>query len=86
MPIQPGSMGSPMLGIDPGVIDENGNEMPAGQEGDLAVRPGWPSMFRTYWNNEESYNSRFRTAGTSPATAPARTRTATSGSSAAPTT
>jgi len=60
MAIKPGSMGKPMLGIDPGIIDEDGNELPPGQEGDLAVRPGWPSMFRTYWQDEERYNSRFR--------------------------
>ncbi len=60
MPIKPGSMGKPMLGINPGIIDEDGNELPPGQEGDLAVRPGWPSMFRTYWQDEERYDSRFR--------------------------
>jgi acetyl-CoA synthetase len=60
MPIRPGSMGRPMLGINPNVIDENGNEVPVGQEGDLAVRPGWPSMFRNYWHNEEMYNSKFK--------------------------
>ena len=60
MAIKPGSMGRPMLGINPGVIDENGNECAPGVEGDLAVRPGWPSMFRTYWHDEERYNSRFR--------------------------
>jgi acetyl-CoA synthetase len=60
MPVRPGSMGRPMLGITPGVIDEEGNEVPAGQEGDLALRPGWPSMFRQYWQDEERYTSRFR--------------------------
>jgi acetyl-CoA synthetase len=60
IPIKPGSMGKPMLGINPGIIDENGNEVAPGVEGDLAVRPGWPSMFRTYWQDEERYNSRFR--------------------------
>ncbi|HEX5370142.1 MAG TPA: AMP-binding protein, partial [Dehalococcoidia bacterium] len=60
MPIKPGSMGRPMLGIYPGVVDDNGNECAPGVEGDLAVRPGWPSMFRTYWHDEERYNSRFR--------------------------
>ncbi|MEX1254696.1 MAG: acetate--CoA ligase [Dehalococcoidia bacterium] len=60
MPIRPGSMGRPMPGIEPGVIDEQGNVVAPGEEGDLAVRPGWPSMFRTYWNNEELYNSRFQ--------------------------
>jgi acetyl-CoA synthetase len=60
MPIKPGSMGKAMLGIEPGIIDANGEEVPAGVEGDLALRPGWPSMFRTYWRNEEMYRSRFR--------------------------
>ena len=59
LPIKPGSMGRPMLGIYPAIIDDDGNEVGAGEEGDLAVRPGWPSMFRRYWKNEELYNSRF---------------------------
>ena len=60
MPIRPGSMGRPMLGIEPGIIDDDGNEVPAGQEGDLAVRPGWPSMFRHVLEGRGAYNSRFR--------------------------
>ncbi len=60
LPIKPGSMGRPMPGIEPGVIDDDGNVVPPGQEGDLAVRPGWPSMFRTYWNNDEMYRSKFK--------------------------
>jgi acetyl-CoA synthetase len=60
MDIRPGSMGRPFPGIEPIIIDDDGNELPPGEEGDLAVRPGWPSMFRTYWNNQELYESRFR--------------------------
>ena len=60
MPIKPGSMGRPMPGIEPGIIDDDGNLKPPGEEGDLALRPGWPSMFRTYWNNEAMYNSKFK--------------------------
>ena len=59
LPIKPGSMGKPMPGIEAGVIDHEGNRVPPGTEGDLAVRPGWPSMFRTYWNNEPMYRSKF---------------------------
>ncbi|MGB2694541.1 MAG: acetate--CoA ligase [Dehalococcoidia bacterium] len=59
-PIKPGSMGRPMPGVEPGIIDDDGNIVSPGTEGDLAVKPGWPSMFRTYWRNEELYNSRFR--------------------------
>ncbi|MEX2031327.1 MAG: acetate--CoA ligase, partial [Dehalococcoidia bacterium] len=29
-------------------------------EGALVVRPPWPSMFRTYWNDKERYDSRFK--------------------------
>ena len=59
MEIRPGSMGRPFPGIEPAIIDDDGNELPPGEEGNLAVRPGWPSMFRTYWHREEMYNSKF---------------------------
>ncbi|MBI4329669.1 MAG: AMP-binding protein, partial [Chloroflexi bacterium] len=42
LPIRPGSMGKPLPGVTAGIIDEKGNEAPVGQEGDLAIRPGWP--------------------------------------------
>ncbi|TMB70583.1 MAG: acetate--CoA ligase [Chloroflexi bacterium] len=58
--IRPGSMGRPFPGIEPGIIDEEGNPMPPGEEGHLALRPGWPSMFRAYWNKQELYDSRFQ--------------------------
>lgn len=58
--IKPGSMGRPFPGIDAGIIDDEFNELPAGQEGNLAIRPGWPSMFRTYWEKEELYQSHFK--------------------------
>jgi acetyl-CoA synthetase len=60
MEIRPGSMGRPFPGIEPGIIDEQGNILPPGEEGDLAVRPGWPSMFRIYWNKKDMYDSRFK--------------------------
>lgn len=59
-PIKPGSMGRPMPGIDAGVVDDDGKVQPPNVEGDLALRPGWPSMFRTYWNNDAMYQSKFR--------------------------
>jgi len=58
--IKPGSMGRPFPGITAGIIDDDCNELPAGQEGNLALRPGWPSMFRTFWEKEELYESRFK--------------------------
>jgi len=61
MPIRPGSMGRPFPGIHAAIIDDEGNEITEPMaEGQLAVRPGWPSMFRTYWNDQERYDSRFQ--------------------------
>jgi acetyl-CoA synthetase len=58
--IKPGSMGRPFPGITAGILDDDFKEIPTGQEGNLALRPGWPSMFRTYWKKEEMYASRFQ--------------------------
>ncbi|MBI5050354.1 MAG: acetate--CoA ligase [Nitrospirae bacterium] len=59
--IKPGSMGRPFLGVTAAILDENcEKEMPPGKEGNLALKSGWPSMFRTYWNKEELYKSRFK--------------------------
>ena len=55
-------------------------------EGELALRPGWPSMFRGYLHEDERYALLRRRLVPAPATWRAATPTATSGSSAAPTT
>jgi len=61
MKIKPGSMGKPFPGITATVLDLATHE-PLGERGRvglLAFRPGWPSMFRTYWNRPETYRSKF---------------------------
>ena len=58
--VRSGSMGRPIPGVKAGIIDEEYNEVPVGEEGQLAVRPGWPSMFHSYWGNQPLYNSRFK--------------------------
>ncbi|HDZ89564.1 MAG TPA: acetate--CoA ligase [Deltaproteobacteria bacterium] len=59
--IRPGSMGRPFPGVRATILDDNcEKELPPGEEGHLALRAGWPSMFRTYWNMQELYDSRFR--------------------------
>lgn len=61
MKIKPGSMGMPFPGITATVVDLKTHEPieEPGTVGLIAIKPGWPSMFRTYWNNEEVYNSKF---------------------------
>ena len=62
MPIKPGSMGKPFPGITAGVVDLSTFEeiTTPGLVGLIAIRPGWPSMFRTYWKNEATYQNKFK--------------------------
>ena len=58
--IRPGSMGKPFPGVTMGILDDQYNELGAGESGILAVRPGWPSQMFAYWQQDEMYNSRFK--------------------------
>jgi acetyl-CoA synthetase len=58
--IRPGSMGTPLDGIEPAIIADNGTPLGNNQQGNLCLKTGWPSMFTTYLNNESAYNSKFR--------------------------
>jgi len=60
MDIKPGSMGKPQPGIEAAIIDENGKVLAQGEEGNLAIRPGWPAMMRQIWKNPAKYNEYFR--------------------------
>lgn len=58
--IRPGSMGKPVSGIEAAILDDEGNHLPAKEQGHLCLNAGWPSMFRTYLNNEDVYNQKFK--------------------------
>jgi acetyl-CoA synthetase len=60
LPIRPGSMGTPVEGVEAAVLDDGGKALPDGEQGNLCLRAGWPSMFVTYLNNRSAYESRFR--------------------------
>lgn len=62
MKIKPGSMGKPFPGITGAIIDVATFEPLTGHGkiGLIAFKPGWPSMMRTYWNNEVTYKSKFK--------------------------
>lgn len=57
--IKPGSMGKPIPGIKVAIVDDQGNELPANQMGNLAIEKGWPSMMRQIWNNPQKFESYF---------------------------
>ena len=64
LPIRPGSMGKPLPGIEAAIVERTGPdevrvlETPD-DEGELALRVGWPSMFRGYLHMEDRYRSCF---------------------------
>ena len=62
-PVRPGSMGKVTPDFEVGVFDEDQRPVPAGQEGELAVRvsPRRPlGLFREYWQNPEENARQFR--------------------------
>lgn len=59
MTIKPGSMGKPIPGVKAAIVDDQGNELPPNQMGNLAIQKGWPSMMRQIWNNPAKYESYF---------------------------
>jgi acetyl-CoA synthetase len=61
VPLKPGSAGLPLPGVEPVVVDEEGNEVPRGEKGMLAIKRPWPGMLagihkepdryrKTYWS------------------------------------
>jgi acetyl-CoA synthetase len=61
MDIKPGSMGRPLPGVEAAIVrrDPQGHSVQVIDTpdtlGELALRPGWPSMFRGYLNEPERY-------------------------------
>ena len=62
--IRPGSMGLPFPGIEAAIVRRVSDAeievvLSPGEVGELALEPGWPSMFRGYLNAEERYRKCF---------------------------
>ena len=56
MPIKYGSVGKPTPGHDVRIVDDEGNEQPIGQPGNIALylgdqRP--PGLFKEYWKDDD---------------------------------
>ncbi len=61
--IKPGSMGRPFPGIEVGILDEAGNELPRGSVGQLAVKTPWPGLMKEIWGNRDKFDSYFKYEG-----------------------
>ncbi|MFN7955568.1 MAG: acetate--CoA ligase [bacterium] len=63
--VKPGSMGRPIPGVEAAIVRRTGDDdvelvAAPGEEGELALKAGWPSMFRGYLGQEERYRKCFR--------------------------
>ena len=63
LPIKPGSPSTPVPGYQVLVVDENGNDLGRGQEGNIAIRlPMPPGTLPTLWGDDQRYISGYLTA------------------------
>ena len=56
-PMKPGSCGPGALGINPVILDEEGNEVEAGRgrAGNICIRNPWPGIMQTIWGDPERF-------------------------------
>jgi acetyl-CoA synthetase len=64
MDIRPGSMGRPLPGVEAAIVRRTGDDRvevidAPDVQGELALQPGWPSMFRAYLGEPERYRKCF---------------------------
>ncbi|MFL2701931.1 MAG: acetate--CoA ligase [Gammaproteobacteria bacterium] len=52
-PLKPGSATKPFLGIEPGLLDENGKEIEGEGSGNLVIKSSWPSQIRSVYGDHQ---------------------------------
>ena len=65
MEVRPGSMGKPLPGIEAAIVKEKEDGtveelFQSNEQGELALRPDFPSLFRGYLNEPERYRKCFK--------------------------
>lgn len=54
-PLKPGSATRPLFGIQPALVDAEGNELDGEAEGNLVIKDSWPGQMRTIWGDPERF-------------------------------
>ncbi|MCO8102702.1 MULTISPECIES: acetate--CoA ligase [Acinetobacter] len=50
-PLKPGSATRPLFGVQPALVDAEGNELEGEAEGNLIIKDSWPGQMRTIWGD-----------------------------------
>lgn len=53
--LKPGSATVPFFGVEPAILDADGNELLGACEGNLVIKRAWPGMMRTIYNDHERF-------------------------------
>jgi len=53
--LKPGSASRPFFGVEPAILDDEGNEVPPGTAGKLCIKRPWPGMLRTTWGDHARF-------------------------------
>ena len=53
--LKPGSASKPIPGINPVLLDTNGNELEGSNEGNLCIKSSWPGQMRTVYGDHDRF-------------------------------
>ncbi len=67
-PQVPGSCTRPFFGVEPEIVDKQGNPLDDNEGGYLVIKQPWPSMLRTVYGDDERYQSAYWGQVTDPET------------------
>ncbi len=54
-PLKPGSCTRPFFGVQPAIVDKDGNEVEGVGEGSLCMKDSWPGQMRTLYGDHERF-------------------------------
>ena len=61
MKLKPGSAARPFPGIEPAIVDRDGNPLPPNSGGFIVIKKPWPSMMKTIYKDPERYAQYWKT-------------------------
>ncbi|RLA13136.1 MAG: acetate--CoA ligase [Gammaproteobacteria bacterium] len=55
IPMKPGSATLPFFGVEPSLVDADGNELSGATEGNLCINHSWPGMMRSLYGDHQRF-------------------------------
>jgi len=57
--LKPGSASRPFFGVEPIIVDDNGNEVAVGESGKLCIKRPWPGIMRTTYGDHQRFEQTY---------------------------